>query len=278
MMRHFVPLAFLGTALLPDGAAALGGRTYLPCVPAPVFSCPQRIVILPPCQPPYEVYPGAVYGPAPSAAPGATPPAPPTVTQDPPARPEPAKPDAPAPTTPVPKAPMPGVPRVSGESPGGTPTEAVRIPATVPIVPVTPAAAVTPAPATVPPAAEPGRLPPLVPRVPGGEGGLPRLQIVPPPETSTSRSSPLADRDPVEVVPVAGAAPAAPGALRSVGIFNHTDRDVALTVEGETVTLPKRTYVTAAVPRKFTWKLDGGEARTTEVPPTAPGVEIVLRR
>ena len=166
-------------------------------------------------------------------------------------------------------------PRVSLETPEGAPAEAVRIPATVPVIPVTPAA-----PLAAPRAAEPEpvKLPPLVPRVPGNEGGLPPLKINPPAGPSTSRSSPLADRRAFEVVPVAGGAVPAPGALRSVGIFNHTDRDVALTVEGETVTLPARSYVTAAVPRKFAWRLGAGEPQSTEVPPGAPGVEIVLRR
>ncbi len=290
MMRHFVPLACLGTALLPAGALALGWRTYYyPCVPVPVASCPP-VVYSPACPPGCEVYaPAPVYTPPPARTPAA-----PTVTQEPAARPEAAKPDAPAaPVAPPPKAPvapMPGVPRTGLDAPEGTPAEAVRIPATVvPFVPATPsvplaqprpvepASAVAPVPKVPAPVAEPGRFP-LVPRVPGGEGGLPPLQIVPPPaEPSTSRSSPLADRPAFEVVPVAGAALAA-GALRSVGIFNHTDRDVSLTVEGETVTLPKRSYVTASVPRKFAWRLDAGESRTTEVPAGSPGVEIVLRR
>ena len=280
MMRHFVPLACLGTALLPAGALAIGWRTYYsPC--APVVSCPP-VVYYPACPPACEVYaPAPTYAPAPAA---------PTVTQEPPARPEAAKPDAPAaPVAPAPKAPvapMPGVPRTSLDTSEGTPAEAVRIPATVvPLVPsvplaqpraVEPAGAVAPLPKMPQPAAEPGRFP-LVPRVPGGEGGLPPLRIVPPAEPSTSRSSPLADRPAFEVVPVAGVGPAA-GALRSVGVFNHTDRDVTLTVEGETVTLPKRSYVTASVPRKFAWKLDAGAPQATEVPAGSPGVEIVLRR
>lgn len=286
-MRHFVPLAVLGTALLPAGAAAIGWRTYYPCVPFPVPCYPQPVVILPACCPPVEC--------TPAPAPGRTPAAPPTVTQDPPAKPEAAKPDVPA--APVPKpptgpiAPMPGVPRTAIDSPESSPAEAVRIPATVPVIPVTPstplarprpvapAGALIPEPIKLPaPAAEPGRLPPLVPRIPGGDGGLPALQIVPPAETSTSRSSPLSDRKSFEVVPVSGAASASPGPLRRVGVFNHSDRDVTLTVEGETVTLPKRTYLTAVVPRTFTWKLDGGDAQSTAVPAASPGVEIVIRR
>ncbi len=288
MMRHFVPLAVLGTALLPAGAAAVGWRTYYPCVPVPCY--PQPVVILPDCCPPVECSPAPVLGRTPVA-----PVAPPTVTQDPPAKPEAAKPEVPA--APVPKAPtgpiapMPGVPRTAIDPPESSPAEAVRIPATVPVIPVTPstplaqprpvepAGALIPEPIKLPaPVAPPGRLPPLVPRIPGGDGGLPPLRIVPPPETSTSRSSPLSDRTSFEVVPVSGAASISPGPLRSVGVFNHSDRDVTLTVEGETVTLPKRTYLTAVVPRTFTWKLDDGDAQSTAVPAASPGVEIVIRR
>ena len=249
MMRQFVPLACLGTALLPAGALALGWRTcYAPCAPPPVAYCLPPVAYFPDCPPPAEYY-GSAPAPAP-VAPAPRTPAAPKVTQDPPAQPVPAKPDAPA--APAPTAPKVGAPRTAADAPEGRPADAVRIPATVPVIPVTPAA---------PAAPDPVRLPPLVPRVPGNEGGLPPLKIAPP--TTTSFSSPLADRRSFEIVPVVGAVPA-PGALRSVGIFNRTDRDVTLTVEGETVTLPAKSYVTAAVPRKFAWKLGAGEPQTTE--------------
>ena len=275
MMRQFVPLACLGTALLPAGALALGWRTcYAPCVPVAAVCYLPPVAYFPACPPPVEFS-----APAPFVAPlvaAPPPPAAPKVTQDPPAKPEPAKPDAPVPKAPV--APMPGMPRTGLDAPEGKPADAVRIPATVPVIPVTPSAPLAPPRAVEPAAApEPVRLPPLVPRVPGNEGGLPPLKIEPPTVPRTANSSPLADRRPFEVVPVVGEVPA-PGALRSVGIFNHTDAGVTLTVEGETVTLPARSYVTAAVPRKFAWRLGAGESQTTEVPPGAPGVEIVLRR
>ena len=278
MMRQFVPLACLGTALLPAGALALGWRAcYAPRGPAPVVCYLPPVVYFPACPPPVEFI-----APAPSATPAPAAPAPqspaaPKVTQDPPARPEPAKPDAPVPKAPV--GPTPAVPRTGLDAPEVRPADAVRIPATVPVIPVTPSAPLAQPRAVEPPTTpDPVRLPPLVPRVPGNEGGLPPLKIEPPTVPRTSSSSPLADRRPFEVVPVAGGEVPAPGALRSVGIFNHTDADVTLTVEGETVTLPARSYVTAAVPRKFAWKLGAGESQSTEVPPGAPGVEIVLRR
>ena len=235
----------------------------------------------------------------------------PKLTQDPPAvaRPEVARPEAAKPEV-VPKAPVPGVPPAplgpkneSLEAPKETvrtpnPARAIESvplarPRAVPPEPANPITPVgnlaTPAPEAirVPAPASPGvklegaRIPPLVPRIPGGDTTLPPLNIVIPgdaPSTSTSRSSPLSSRKAVEVIPVAGDAPASPRTLRNVGFFNNSERDVTLTVQGETITLPKHTFVTANVPRSFTWKLDAEAERTTEIPPGAPGVEVVIRR
>jgi hypothetical protein len=81
----------------------------------------------------------------------------------------------------------------------------------------------------------------------------------------------------VDVYPVDGPPPAGPNAKRTVGFFNHTGRDLTLTVEGETVTLPRRHYISAGVSATFTWKLDGDERRT-EIPAAAPGIEVVFRK
>jgi hypothetical protein len=120
MMRQMIPLVLLGTALVPDWATAIGKR----CTPQyPVYwtpTCPQPVVILPPCLPSYEIIPQQV---APQLAP-------PTVTPETakpePAKPEPAKPDPVAP----PKSPMPGIPRTSAEPP-----VIERVAAPVPAVP-----------------------------------------------------------------------------------------------------------------------------------------------
>jgi hypothetical protein len=105
--------------------------------------------------------------------------------------------------------------------------------------------------------------------VPGGDPGK-----------STSKASPLTARPRplVDVIPVAGAAPADPAVRRRVNFFNHTDRDLWLVVEGQAVTLPRRHQITASVPPTFIWQLDGGAEQKTAIPATAPGVEVVIRR
>lgn len=124
------------------------------------------------------------------------------------------------------------------------------------------------------------KIPPLIPRLPGADSGLPPLSLPAPTTESTSRSSPLNAKlhAVVDVFPVDGPPPASPLTKRTIGFFNHTDRDVRLTVEGETITLPKRHQVTATVAAKFRWTLDDGPARTTEVPTAAPGLEVVVRK
>jgi hypothetical protein len=135
-----------------------------------------------------------------------------------------------------------------------------------------------PAPPAVPtaapaPDADPKRpadpIPPLVlpPDTTGGASGV----VLP----TTARSSPLAAAPRVQVFPVAGAAAA--GAARRVGFFNHTDRDIRLTVEGRTVTLPAKSYLHAELPPTFTWSEAGGPPRSTTVSAGSPGVDVLFR-
>ena len=126
------------------------------------------------------------------------------------------------------------------------------------------------------------KIPPLIPRLSNPDVPpltIPKVPVEPASkgDTSTSKASPLTGAPGVDVFPVAGPPPAGPTAKRTVGFFNHTDRDLKLTVEGDTVTLPRRHYVTAEVPATFAWKLDGDERRT-EIPAAAPGVEVVIRK
>jgi hypothetical protein len=93
-----------------------------------------------------------------------------------------------------------------------------------------------------------------------------------------AKSSPLTDpaRDlSVRVFPAAGAA-AAPG-LRKIGFFNHTKHDLALTIEGKTVTLPAMSYLHAQVPPTFTWKCADRPAATETVPADASGLDVLIR-
>jgi hypothetical protein len=294
MMRQKITLALIGLALVPEWATALGGRRLCFAPPPP---CPPRIVFVPPCLPPISVAPpNYSIVPAPSVQ---VEPA----TAVPPSKPEPPKTDA-APAAPRPVS--PGVPPGnSATDPGGAvkPSEFAR-PLTA--EPTDPKPAPKPDPAaggspkkdipkpqvpqipstggtSTPPKGDDVRIPALIPQLPGAD--VPRLAIpqipVEPSDksksgTSTSKASPLTDGAKVEVFPVDGAAPG-PGSKRTVGFFNHTDRDLTLTVEGDTLTLPRRHFVSASVPLKFNWKLDGNERRT-EIPASAPGVEVVIRK
>jgi hypothetical protein len=210
----------------------------------------------------------------------------PTVQVEPaaPAKSEPPKAD-PAPAAPRPVA--PGVPPGNATAdPGGAvkPAEFARPEAASPPKSGTPKLELpqVPLPGTADPSRDDVKIPPLIPRLTNPDVPpltLPKVPVGPAAggDTSTSKASPLTAAPRVDVYPVDGPPPAGPKAKRTVGFFNHTDRDLRLTVEEETVTLPRRHYVTAEVPAAFTWKLDGDERRT-EVPAMAPGVEVVIRR
>jgi len=63
-----------------------------------------------------------------------------------------------------------------------------------------------------------------------------------------------------------------------VGFFNHSDREVVLDVNGETVRLPSEQYVTLRLPRTFKWAEKGRKGTEVAVPPDADGIEIVFRK
>jgi hypothetical protein len=71
---------------------------------------------------------------------------------------------------------------------------------------------------------------------------------------------------------------AEPRADVKVGFFNHSDRSIELTVNGESVQLPSEQYVTLRLTRTFTWSEKGQKGNDVVVPPDADGVEIVFRR
>jgi hypothetical protein len=146
-------------------------------------------------------------------------------------------------------------------------------------------AAPGPAPAVPSPAPAPESLipPPGLP-APRGPDSLPPLAlppdvpITPVPKSTEVKSSPLAAgaRElKVNVFPAAGAAPAA--GLRTVGFYNHTGRDLALTIEGKAVTLPAMSYLHAQLPPTFTWKCADQPTAKATVPADAAGVDVLIR-
>lgn len=112
-------------------------------------------------------------------------------------------------------------------------------------------------------------LPPLPPLAPA--------QPVSSEKPTVAKSSPL-NADPVaDVYPTAGTI-ADRAAKRSVGFINKSGRDLLLTVEGKTTTLPAGQYLRVDLPATFTWQLGGDKERAVTVPDTAPGVSVVIRK
>lgn len=127
-------------------------------------------------------------------------------------------------------------------------------------------------------------IPPSAMPVPKNSDTLPPLTL--PPDTPLTpdakpveaKSSPLtavANRVKVSVFPASGA-PDANG-LRKVGFYNHTDRDLSLTIEGKVVTLPAKTYILAQLPATFTWKHGDKPVATETVPADATGIDVLFR-
>ncbi|HUR55745.1 MAG TPA: hypothetical protein VMZ71_16530, partial [Gemmataceae bacterium] len=190
-----------------------------------------------------------------------------------------------------PKAPGLELPKGEPKSPGleipPAPTSPAPASPGLTLPPVTPDPTSPLIPSPVPPVSpEPKKtetLPPLV---------LPPESPVRPP--TTSRSSPLsavtaqvfaayADgaRDQPRAAETAKAAEAGRGArtdgLKKVSFFNHTDRDLNLTIDGKDVKLPARTYINARLGASFRWKHGDNEPETATVPADAAGLDVVLK-
>jgi hypothetical protein len=150
--------------------------------------------------------------------------------------------------------------------------------ATIPAIP----SAAPPPESLIPPSAVP-----LIPD-PGKSAPLPSLTL--PPEVpvapekksdSTSRSSPLtsgvkAGTMTVTVLAARGAGDT-PRGYRTVGFYNHTAVDLALTIEGRTVKLPARSYLQAQVAPSFNWSHGDRAAKREVVPEGADGLDVVFR-
>jgi hypothetical protein len=173
--------------------------------------------------------------------------------------------------------------------PKSPPKSDVPPPLTIPdpMVPKSPAK-VTPEAKPMPAPASPDNVPAIplpeprkAPKGSDGKDDLPPL-VLPPEGTGTSsgviptvsKSSPLGVAIKVQVFAAAGTAT---GTLRKVGFFNHTDRDLDLVIEGQSVKLPKKSYLNAQLPKKFTWKAAGNDANATTVPDGAAGVDVLFK-
>lgn len=63
-----------------------------------------------------------------------------------------------------------------------------------------------------------------------------------------------------------------------VGFFNHSDREMEIEINGETLKLPADQYVTVRLPRTFNWSVKGQVSKEVKVPADSDGLEIVFRR
>jgi hypothetical protein len=97
---------------------------------------------------------------------------------------------------------------------------------------------------------------------------------------ASPRKEPPSDRDKaVEqfFIPAEGGR-GEPRAEVKVGFFNHSDREIVLDVNGESVRLPSEQYVTLRLPRTFKWGEKGKKGTEATVPADADGIEIVFRK
>jgi hypothetical protein len=169
---------------------------------------------------------------------------------------KPADPPTKAPTA-VPDPKLPPLPDVGPKGGAAVPDAAPAFPD--PLIP-------PPSVPVVPDAKQPGTLPSLV---------LPPETPVAPAKGSMSRSSPLRTEPSVSVFPASGEV--ALNGYRTVGFYNHTDRDLNLTIEGRAVKLPAKTYLHAKLGPSFTWGVGDRPAARETVPENAAGLDVVFR-
>lgn len=191
-----------------------------------------------------------------------------------PSIPAPAVPPAPAPK-PKPKEPEP-----TAAKPVLPPFEFTPPPAELPkatdTLPPLPLPTKTDAPTAEEKVKAPGSLPAFDIDFPKG----PAAQPVEANKPVVAKASPLSGVREVmfDVYPVDGPAPASPTAKRAIGFINKSDRDLLLTINGQMVTLPSKNVLRTELPAAVKWQIGGGEERDLKVPPTAPGVDVVIRR
>jgi hypothetical protein len=97
------------------------------------------------------------------------------------------------------------------------------------------------------------------------------------PKSDGSKKEPLADKS-VEQFIIPSEGKGEQGSEIKVGFFNHSNREIVLDVNGESVRLPKEQYVTLRLPRTFNWAEKGLKSASVVVPPDADGIEIVFRK
>lgn len=181
--------------------------------------------------------------------------------------PEPKQPVIELPKVDEPKLPPLELPKDTGSNPKLPPLELPGVPA-IPVPAPAPDSLIPPSALPVPKTAD--TLPPLT--LP------PDTPVSPDAKPVEAKSSPLAavaNGVKVSVFPASGVVAA--NGVRKVGFYNHTDRDLSLTIEGKAVALPAKTYILAHLPPTFTWKHGDKPATKETVPADAAGIDVLFK-
>jgi len=120
------------------------------------------------------------------------------------------------------------------------------------------------------------------------EPRIPKVKLLPddPEEPNVPAKKPAPKKEPRAdsiktfdqyLIPSEGSRSERPSDVK-IGFFNHSDRDIVLEVNGETLKLPSEQYVTLRLKRTFSWAEKGQKATDVAVPPDADGMEIVFRK
>jgi hypothetical protein len=174
------------------------------------------------------------------------------------------------------RIPAPAVPPAPAPKPELTPFDIPPIGGDVPPAKPQPAEATPAKPEPVKPAdkpKEPEKLPGFSFDVPKGD----MAQPVEANKKTVSNSSPLSDKpSEVDVYPRDGKDVGS--AKRSVQFVNKSARDILLTVDGHTTTLPSKMVMEVQLPAAFKWQIGGEAERSEKVPDGSPGVDVVIRK
>ena len=286
MNRYVCWLALLAVAAVPDWASAFNRRYQ--CGPVyPTYYEPlyfaTPVYYPPPCVAVYVAPPPCVSTPAPAANPipktAIRVPKPMPATMDPVQPASGLAPISAPPNRSEEGLPWSAPPSLRGKGAGGFGDPPPKSPG-LELPSATPSAAPS---LTLPPLVAPDAGLPLIPSpVPPLSPDPKKTETLPPlvlpPETPprTSRSSPVGAAA-VRVFAASGAGGESADGLKKVVFFNHTDRDVDLTIDGKDVPLPAKSYINARLGASFRWKHGGGETETATIPADAAGLDVVFK-
>lgn len=148
-----------------------------------------------------------------------------------------------------------------------------------PIKPAQPEPAKPEQPKTDPKTAEKPKTPEKLPEfnfdLPKADTGV--AQPVEANKPTTANSSPLANKlTEVDVFPREGSNVVS--VRRGVSFVNKSARDITLTIDGQTTTVPSKNVLRVELPATFKWQIGGEPERSEKVPDGSPGIDVVIRK